>query len=195
MSPDTVPPTAPPPQGHHRGPATPWGDAALALFMLFVDAVALAVTTLCVFLATWRDRGEPVGKPPGDAPGPRREAAADAAPTPSVDWGPYIGYGIAAALIALTAYAFVRSGHRITAGTQVLAVVVLTVGLLSSGALEYRGTHPGPVPAPAGDRCVCHSARRELPRLCGQLTDERRTGRPPSAATGAARGPVRMTHT
>ncbi|WP_351226479.1 hypothetical protein [Streptomyces sp. NPDC002133] len=110
------------PSGRHHGPATPWGDAALALFVLFVDAVALAVTAMWVYVATRPDsaaaeRARPKAPEiPGDAPRPRPEMAADAAPAPSVAWAPYLGFAIAAALIALTAYAFVRSGHRITAG-------------------------------------------------------------------------------
>ncbi|MGW1881111.1 hypothetical protein [Streptomyces sp. NPDC001970] len=153
-----------PPRGRHRGPARPWGDAALALLVLFLDAVALAVTTMWVYVATRPDSDAAEGarpkapEMPGDAPRPAPGGRRGRRPGAVGGLARYIGFAIAAGLIALTAYAFVRGGHRITAGAQILVVVLLVLGALHSAAREARGTHPGPVPVPAGDRCVCHSA-------------------------------------
>ncbi|UUN28668.1 DUF6234 family protein [Streptomyces sp. FIT100] len=131
-----MPPPLPPRRVPERGPASLWGDAALALFVVFVDAIALAAAALWAFAVGRRDPTGTAGSPPVES-----------------EW--YVG-GVAL-LVGLSAYAFVRSRHRITAAAQVLVAAVLCLGLLASVAQEARN-HPGPAPRPTGHRCVCHSA-------------------------------------
>ncbi|MCX3060335.1 hypothetical protein [Streptomyces beihaiensis] len=89
--------------GHYRTPRSPWGDAALAVFVVFVDAVACLNAALWLFAAH----------------------ACGAAVT-----GAYLGL---AGLIGVSAAAFFgRAALPLTGAAQVVAAVVLGLGALAS---------------------------------------------------------------
>ncbi|MDG4859069.1 DUF6234 family protein [Streptomyces sp. T-3] len=134
---------AEPPAGHYRKPSSRWGDAVLAVFVLFIDVVALAVTALWLFVSRLQLGAADSGGRKADAGGP-----APAAPPaePSMDWGPMIGFGITALMIALTAYAFARGGLLVTSWAQTLVAITVGAILLLGLAHEHPHTRPDPGP-------------------------------------------------
>ncbi|WP_338697214.1 hypothetical protein V2W30_16010 [Streptomyces sp. Q6] len=96
--------------GHYRTPRSRWGDAALALFVLFVDALA------CLTAAVW--------------------LWAAHVPVEGVLWALLA----LAVLVVASAFAFGgRAGLPVTAGVQVVAGFALGLLVLASYAASHRG--------------------------------------------------------
>ncbi|MGX1883466.1 DUF6234 family protein [Streptomyces sp. NPDC055287] len=112
-----------------RRPASGWGDAALAVFVLAVDAVACFTAAVMLW-------GERAG-----------EVAA------------LITFGALAAAFALTAYGFGNGGRAITAWVQLLAALLLGATVLYGAARAYDDAHPEPAPTydPGGAGHQCRS--------------------------------------
>ncbi|WP_268253587.1 DUF6234 family protein [Streptomyces finlayi] len=121
-----------------RRPTSRRGDAPLAIFMFLMDVVAVVGTA--VFLAF-------------QSSGSGGSSGWSGATT---EWGAVIGFGVVAAVVALTARAFLRGAFVITGAVQAVVAALIAIGAVAL-AVE-SGQAPRPASAPAFEQtCVCPS--------------------------------------
>ncbi|WP_030266941.1 DUF6234 family protein [Streptomyces violens] len=114
-------------------PRVHWfADLFLALLVLVVEAAAVVVVWFAAGFYAWTHHGGDTTVPDPEGPDPTDVLL--------------IALGVVALLAALISFRRFRARSPVTAVTQGVAAAVLALGALTGTALEYRATHPEPVP-------------------------------------------------
>lgn len=111
-----------------------WGDPALGLLLLVVDAAVCAVTALLFALRGW-DRQAAAQGPGGDGT------------PPPMDWIPTASFAAVALCVAATGFALTRAGFRYSGAAQLLAAALICLVTVDVGYGDWKQAHPDPAPS------------------------------------------------